>query len=119
MIRHTPPMGWNTWNTFGDKIDETLVRETKRCEAMIRVLSKPDIALRKKTTKSYRAVHSPDIEKVRRLRMHHSAVSIPSPEGCPKHGTAEMALLPQRSSHPSRASPRFHRRQLASIREKI
>ena len=28
MIRKTPPMGWNTWNTFGDKIDETLVRET-------------------------------------------------------------------------------------------
>ena len=28
MIAKTPPMGWNTWNTFGDKIDETLVRET-------------------------------------------------------------------------------------------
>ena len=28
MIRYTPPMGWNTWNTFGDKIDEMLVRET-------------------------------------------------------------------------------------------
>jgi alpha-galactosidase len=24
----TPPMGWNTWNTFADKCSETLVRET-------------------------------------------------------------------------------------------
>ena len=24
----TPPMGWNTWNTFADKCDETLVKET-------------------------------------------------------------------------------------------
>ena len=28
MLKLTPPMGWNTWNTFGDKIDEKLVRET-------------------------------------------------------------------------------------------
>ena len=28
MIVKKPPMGWNTWNTFGDKIDEKLVRET-------------------------------------------------------------------------------------------
>ena len=28
MIIKKPPMGWNTWNTFGDKIDEKLVRET-------------------------------------------------------------------------------------------
>ena len=24
----TPPMGWNTWNTFADKIDEQLIRES-------------------------------------------------------------------------------------------
>ena len=29
----TPPMGWNSWNTFADKIDEKLVRET--ADAMI------------------------------------------------------------------------------------
>ena len=28
MVRKTPPMGWNTWNTFGNQIDEKLVRET-------------------------------------------------------------------------------------------
>lgn len=28
-----PPMGWNTWNTFGTNIDEKLIRET--AEAMI------------------------------------------------------------------------------------
>ena len=29
----TPPMGWNSWNTFADKIDEALIRET--ADAMI------------------------------------------------------------------------------------
>ena len=29
----TPPMGWNTWNTFASNIHENLVRET--AEAMI------------------------------------------------------------------------------------
>ena len=24
----TPPMGWNSWNTFGTSIDEKLVKET-------------------------------------------------------------------------------------------
>ena len=24
----TPPLGWNSWNTFGHAIDETVVRET-------------------------------------------------------------------------------------------
>nr|WP_315147813.1 hypothetical protein [uncultured Flavobacterium sp.] len=24
----TPPMGWNSWNTFGTNIDEKLVKET-------------------------------------------------------------------------------------------
>ncbi len=28
MIKHTPPMGWNSWNTFGEKINEQVVRET-------------------------------------------------------------------------------------------
>ena len=28
MLAMTPPMGWNTWNTFGDKISDQLVRES-------------------------------------------------------------------------------------------
>ncbi|MDO4617544.1 MAG: glycoside hydrolase family 27 protein [Lachnospiraceae bacterium] len=28
MICPTPPMGWNSWNTFYDKINESLIRET-------------------------------------------------------------------------------------------
>ncbi len=28
MIAQTPPMGWNSWNTFGSDIDEALIRET-------------------------------------------------------------------------------------------
>ena len=28
MLAPTPPMGWNSWNTFGPKIDEAVVRET-------------------------------------------------------------------------------------------
>ncbi|HEY3476429.1 MAG TPA: glycoside hydrolase family 27 protein [Anaerolineales bacterium] len=27
-LASTPPMGWNSWNTFGNKINETVVRET-------------------------------------------------------------------------------------------
>ncbi len=27
-LAKTPPMGWNSWNTFGDKIHEDLVKET-------------------------------------------------------------------------------------------
>lgn len=27
-VARTPPMGWNTWNTFGCNIDETLIRQT-------------------------------------------------------------------------------------------
>jgi len=27
-LAQTPPMGWNSWNTFGCKIDESLIRET-------------------------------------------------------------------------------------------
>ena len=29
----TPPMGWNSWNTFQDKIDDQLIRDT--AETMI------------------------------------------------------------------------------------
>ena len=28
MILKTPPMGWNTWNTFGEDINDRLIRET-------------------------------------------------------------------------------------------
>lgn len=28
MLVNRPPMGWNTWNTFGDKISDQLVRES-------------------------------------------------------------------------------------------
>lgn len=28
MVKTTPPMGWNSWNTFGENINEQLIRET-------------------------------------------------------------------------------------------
>ena len=28
MIKNTPPMGWNSWNTFGADINEKLIFET-------------------------------------------------------------------------------------------
>ena len=28
MLAQRPPMGWNTWNTFGKDINETLIRES-------------------------------------------------------------------------------------------
>ncbi len=28
MVVQTPPMGWNSWNTFGEKIDEELIKKT-------------------------------------------------------------------------------------------
>ncbi|MBP0989819.1 MAG: hypothetical protein J5874_01375 [Oscillospiraceae bacterium] len=28
MIKNTPPMGWNSWNTFGSNINEKIVMET-------------------------------------------------------------------------------------------
>ena len=28
MIKNTPPMGWNSWNTFGENINEQLIFET-------------------------------------------------------------------------------------------
>ncbi len=28
MVKHTPPMGWNTWNTFGPNIDEGLIMKS-------------------------------------------------------------------------------------------
>jgi alpha-galactosidase len=24
----TPPIGWNSWNMFGDRVSETVIRET-------------------------------------------------------------------------------------------
>ena len=27
MVVKTPPMGWNSWNTFGDRIDEQMIME--------------------------------------------------------------------------------------------
>ena len=33
MVVKTPPMGWNSWNTFGKNIDESLIRET--ADAMV------------------------------------------------------------------------------------
>ena len=33
MIQKTPPMGWNTWNTFGYEINEDLIRTT--ADAMV------------------------------------------------------------------------------------
>ena len=34
MLAPTPPMGWNSWNTFGAQIDEKLIHET--ADAFIR-----------------------------------------------------------------------------------
>ena len=28
MVKLTPPMGWNSWNTFGENINEQLIFET-------------------------------------------------------------------------------------------
>lgn len=28
MVQLTPPMGWNSWNTFGTEISEELIRQT-------------------------------------------------------------------------------------------
>ena len=28
MVKLTPPMGWNSWNTFGANINEELIKET-------------------------------------------------------------------------------------------
>lgn len=33
MVVKTPPMGWNSWNTFGPNIKEALIRET--ADAMV------------------------------------------------------------------------------------
>ena len=33
MVKLTPPMGWNSWNTFGEKINESLIKETADCMA--------------------------------------------------------------------------------------
>ena len=28
MVQHLPPLGWNSWNTFGNDISDSLIRET-------------------------------------------------------------------------------------------
>ena len=28
MVKLTPPMGWNSWNTFGENINEKLIMES-------------------------------------------------------------------------------------------
>ena len=33
MIVRTPPMGWNSWNTFGPNINEELIKTT--ADAMV------------------------------------------------------------------------------------
>ena len=33
MLAKTPPMGWNSWNTFGENISDALIRET--ADAMV------------------------------------------------------------------------------------
>ena len=33
MVKLTPPMGWNSWNTFGANINEALIKET--ADAMV------------------------------------------------------------------------------------
>lgn len=33
MIQRTPPMGWNSWNTFGENISEELIFQT--ADAMV------------------------------------------------------------------------------------
>ncbi len=33
MVKLTPPMGWNSWNTYGENINEQLIRET--ADAMV------------------------------------------------------------------------------------
>ena len=33
MVKLTPPMGWNSWNTFGENISEQLIMET--ADAMV------------------------------------------------------------------------------------
>ena len=31
MLSHLPPLGWNSWNTFGEKISDSLIREMADC----------------------------------------------------------------------------------------
>lgn len=33
MLSRTPPMGFNTWNTFGEEISDSVIRET--ADAMV------------------------------------------------------------------------------------
>ena len=40
MIKLTPPMGWNSWNTFGEHINEKLIFETADAMAANGLLEK-------------------------------------------------------------------------------
>ena len=31
MVKLTPPLGWNSWNTFGANISEELIKQTADC----------------------------------------------------------------------------------------
>ena len=40
MVKLTPPMGWNSWNTFGANINEELIKETADVMAESGLLAK-------------------------------------------------------------------------------
>ena len=42
MIKLTPPMGWNSWNTFGENINEKMIFETADVMTEIYTLSLHD-----------------------------------------------------------------------------
>lgn len=37
MVKRTPPMGWNTWNTFAENINEDLLKKNRRLYGFERV----------------------------------------------------------------------------------
>ena len=41
MTGHTPPMGWNSWNTFGVNINEQIVKEV--ADAVIAQVSQTQV----------------------------------------------------------------------------
>ena len=46
MIKLTPPMGWNSWNTFGENINEKMIFETADVMAEI---SRPQLIRTRQT----------------------------------------------------------------------
>lgn len=40
MVKLTPPMGWNSWNTYGENINEQLIRETADAKVSEELLEK-------------------------------------------------------------------------------